>query len=132
MKTTFWKEKVVLVTGGSSGLGLELVTAFARNGARVVIAALEKDAVEAVTKDFQAEGLDVTGFQVNVCSDEDVLTLKKEIETRFGRLDVLVNVAGRTDRGKMIQCDADHFAKVMNLNFIALVRVTHTFLPMLL
>ena len=132
MKTTFWKEKVVLVTGGSSGLGLELVTAFARNGARVVIAALEKDAVEAVTKDFQAEGLDVTGFQVNVCSDEDVQTLKKEIETRFGRLDVLVNVAGRTDRGKMIQCDADHFAKVMNLNFIALVRVTHTFLPMLL
>ena len=52
------------MTGGSSGLGLELVTAFARNGARVVIAALEKDAVEAVTKDVQAEGLDVTGFQV--------------------------------------------------------------------
>ena len=132
MKKSYWHEKVVLVTGGSSGLGLELVTAFAENDARVVIAALEKDAVENVVRKFQAQGKNVTGFTVNVCVEEDVQQLKKEILDQFGRLDVLVNVAGRTDRGKMVQCDADHFSKVMNLNFLALVRVTHTFLPQLL
>lgn len=132
MKESFWKEKVVLVTGGSSGLGLELVTAFAKGGSQVVIAALERDAVEAVVRDFQAQGLNVIGFPTNVCSDDDVNRLRSEIQKRFGRLDVLVNVAGRTDRGKMLNCDADHFAKVMNLNFLALVRVTHSFLPMLL
>ncbi len=132
MKKSYWQQKVVLVTGGSSGLGLEIASAFAEKGARVIIAALEKDAVEAAVRTFQAKSLDVTGFQVNVCIDEDVERLKSEIMARFGRLDVLANVAGRTDRGKMIQCDADHFAKTMNLNFIALVRVTHAFLPMLL
>lgn len=129
---SYWKEKVVLITGGSSGLGLEIASAFAENGARVIIAALEKDAVEKVTADFQTQGRDVVGFPVNVCSDEDVQNLRSEIQARFGRLDVLVNVAGRTDRGKIENCDAEHFSKVMNLNFIALVRVTHTFLPMLL
>lgn len=120
------------MTGGSSGLGLEIATAFAENGAQVVIAALEKEAVEKVVHDFQSQGRNVIGFPTNVCRDDDVQNLRNEIQTRFGRLDVLVNVAGRTDRGKIENCNADHFASVMNLNFIALVRVTHTFLPMLL
>ncbi len=132
MKKTYWTDKVVLVTGGSSGLGLEIASAFVENGARVVIAALEKEAVESVAHDFQSKGKDAIGFAANVCVDEDVQRLKDEILTRFGRLDVLVNAAGRTDRGKMLQCDADHFAKVMNLNFLALVRVTQTFLPALI
>ncbi|MBO5438574.1 MAG: SDR family NAD(P)-dependent oxidoreductase, partial [Thermoguttaceae bacterium] len=132
MKKSYWQQKVVLVTGGSSGLGLEIASAFAEKGARVIIAALEKDAVEAAVRTFQEKSLDVMGFQVNVCLDEDVERLKSEIMARFGRLDVLANVAGRTDRGKMLQCDAGHFAKTMDLNFIALVRVTHAFLPMLL
>lgn len=132
MKKSFWTEKVVLVTGGSSGLGLEIATAFAEKGAHVVIAALEKEAVESVTRDFRAQGKDALGFAVNVCVDEDVQRLKNEVLSRFGRLDVLVNAAGRTDRGKTLQCDAEHFAKVMNLNFLALVRVTCAFLPALL
>ncbi len=132
MKASYWKDKIVLVTGGSSGLGLELASAFAKRGARVMIAALEKEAVETVAQNFQNQGLEATGFQVNVCRDEAVQRWKEEVVARDGKLDALVNVAGRTDRGKMLNCDAEHFAKVMELNFIALVRVTHTFLPMLL
>ena len=120
MKKSYWQQKVVLVTGGSSGLGLEIASAFAEKGARVIIAALEKDAVEAAVRTFQEKSLDVMGFQVNVCLDEDVERLKSEIMARFGRLDVLANVAGRTDRGKMLQCDAGHFAKTRRNGIVKL------------
>ena len=132
MAKRYWDQKVVLVTGGSSGLGLELATEFAACGAKVIIAALEKEAVEKVVADFQTAGMDVTGFAVDVTSDDDVQELAINICEKYGRLDALVNVAGRTDRGKIEFCDAEHFEKVLRLNFLALVRVTHTFLPILL
>ena len=131
-KKDYWNQKVVLVTGGSSGLGLELTTELIHRGARIIIAALEKEAVDAVVAQLVADGGDVTGFAVDVTSDEDVQNLAIEVCERFGRLDALINVAGRTDRGKIEFCDADHFEKVLRLNFLALVRMTHTFLPMLL
>ena len=54
---------------------MELATEFAACGAKVIIAALEKEAVEKVVADFQAAGMDVTGFAVDVTSDEDVQEL---------------------------------------------------------
>ncbi|MDO4583803.1 MAG: SDR family NAD(P)-dependent oxidoreductase [Planctomycetia bacterium] len=126
---SYWQGKVALVTGGSSGLGREIVTELVRQGANVVVAALEKDAVEATVRE---EGNRVTGISVNVTLPEDVERLKREVEERFGRLDALFNVAGRTDRGKVETCTAEHLENVLRLNVVALVRVTQTFLPMLL
>ncbi|MDO4576039.1 MAG: SDR family oxidoreductase [Planctomycetia bacterium] len=128
----YWKNKIVLITGGSSGLGRELAAEFAKNGARIILAALEKDLVESAVADFQKEGVDVVGFVTDVTSNDDVQALKRGIEQRFGRLDALVNVAGRTDRGKVETLTAEHVAKVMELNFFAMVRVTQTMLPLLL
>lgn len=132
MGNTYWKEKVVLITGGSSGLGRELAEEFARVGAKIVLAGLEPELVAAAVAEMRENFPETLGLAVDVTDDEDVSRLLKEIKSRFGRLDVLVNAAGRTDRGKIAECTAEHFEKVMALNFIALARVTHTFLPLLL
>ena len=128
----FWENKVIVITGGSSGLGKELAQAFGKAGGKVVIAALEPEIVDAAVTELQQEGVDCSGIACNVTSDEDVEKLKSFVLDKHGKVDVLVNVAGRTDRGKMLDWTADKFEKVMKLNFFALVRVTHAFLPELL
>ncbi len=128
----FWNGKVVLVTGGSSGLGRELAEGFARAGAKVAIAALEAEAVEATTRDLQGLGADALGVHADITRQEDVDSLLAQTLDRFGRLDALVNNAGRSMRGKLLDTTPEQFRDLMELNLIALVRCTRAALPHLL
>ena len=129
---SFWQEKVVLVTGGSSGLGRVIAEAFGAAGAKVVIAALEADAVEAAAAEMRHGGCEVLGVHADVTRQEQVDTLFQRALERFGRLDVLVNNAGRSMRGNAIDTTPEQFRELMELNLIALVRCTRAAVPHLL
>ena len=93
----------MLVTGGSSGFGRVIAQAYSNAGARVTIAALEDDAVRRAAEEMAAEAprdenRKVLGVQADLTNQEDVDRLFDQVIERFGRLDVLVNSAGRTDR----------------------------------
>ena len=128
----FWKEKVVLVTGGSSGLGRAIADAFADAGAKIVIAALEAEAVEATAEEFRHRGADALGVHADITRQEDVDSLFAQTLDRFGRLDVLVNNAGRSMRGKLLDTTPEQFRDLLELNLLALVRCTRAALPHLL
>ena len=119
---SYWQQKVVLVTGGSSGLGRVIAQAFAGTGAGVVIAGLESEAVRQATAQMQRGGVEVLGLQADVTRQEDVDRTVQAAVDRFGRLDVLVNAAGRTDRGKVLDTTPERFRELMELNFLATVR----------
>lgn len=129
---SFWQKKVVLVTGGSSGLGLVIGEAFAAAGARLAIAGLEANAVAQVTERLRAAGHDVLGVQADVTCQEDVDRLVARTVEYFGQLDVLVNNAGRSMRGKVLDTTPEQFRDLMELNFIGLVRCTRAAVPHLL
>lgn len=129
---TFWQNKVVLVTGGSSGLGRVIADAFAEAGAKVAIVGLERPQVEQAAAEMQATGRDVLGIHANITRQEDVDRLMGETLERFGRLDVLVNNAGRSMRGKVLDTTPEQFRELMELNLIALVRCTRAAMPHLL
>ena len=129
---SLWQNKVVLVTGGSSGFGRVIAEAFAAAGAKLAIAGLEADAVRQAADEMQAAGRDVFGVQADITRQEDVDRLFAETLERFGRLDVLVNNAGRSMRGKVLDTTPDQFRELMELNLIALVRCTRTAAPHLL
>ena len=128
----FWNDKVVLVTGGSSGLGREIADGFARAGAKVAICALEAEAVEAAANELRALGADALGVRADITRQEDVDSLLAQTLDRFGRLDVLVNNAGRSMRGKLLDTTPEQFRDLMELNLIALVRCTRAAVPHLL
>jgi len=128
----YWRDKVVLVTGGSSGLGRVIAEAFAAAKARVVIAALEPDAVEQTARQIRADNGEVLGVPVDITRQDQVDGLFAQVAERFGALDVLVNNAGRSMRGKVSDTTPEQFRELMELNFIALVRCTRSALPMLL
>jgi len=120
----FWNDKVALITGGSSGLGRAIADAFAAAGAKVVIAALEADAVDAAVKAICSAGGEAAGYQADLTRQEDVQRLFAQAITRFGRLDVLVNNAGRSVRGAVLDTTPEQFRELLELNFLSAVRCT--------
>lgn len=128
----YWSKRVVLVTGGTSGLGRVIADAFAAAGARLVVAGLEPEGVMETVEQMTAAGFDVFGVPVDITCQDGVDRLFDDALKRFGRLDVLVNNAGRSVRGKVLETTAEQFQTLWELNFLALVRCTRAAVPHLL
>ena len=129
----YWKNKVVLVTGGSSGLGRVIAEAFAAGGAKLVIVGLEADAVrtEPPTKCEPPAATHSASMPISP-GRKTWIGCSPKRWSRFGRLDVLVNNAGRSMRGKVLDTTPEQFRELMELNLIALVRCTRAAVPHLL
>src|ERR1700733_2463682 len=94
MRTPNIADKVVVITGASSGLGESTAKLLARNGAKVVLGARHKDRIDAVVNEISAAGGKAVGFAVDVTKRVEVEALIKGAVESFGRVDVLVNNAG--------------------------------------
>lgn len=128
-----WKEKVVLITGGSSGLGRIIADSFADRGAKLGILALEKTDLENTCDEISRQkGVEVLPFNADITQQEDVDRVFKDVEAKFGRLDVLVNNAGRSMRGKIMDTTPEQFQALFDLNVLGTIRCTRAAVPMLL
>jgi short-subunit dehydrogenase len=127
-----WTNKVVLVTGGSAGFGRVLAGHFAQRGAKVIITARDREKLEAAATALSVDGRQVKSLAADVTRQADVDRLLAEVQQEFGRLDVLVNNAGRSARGAAIETSVDEFRDLVELNFLALVRCTQAAMPLLL
>ena len=112
---------VVAVTGASAGIGRECAVAFAREGARIAIAARRLDRLEAVAEAVRAAGSEAFVMAADVSSREDVKRFVEGTVARFGRLDVLVNNAGYGVRGPVEETPALSYERLMAVNFLGTV-----------
>ena len=87
-------DKVVVITGASSGIGESTAKLLAQNGAKVVLGARRKDRIDALTREISASGGKSIGFPVDVTKRTDVEAFIKGAVESFGRVDVIVNNAG--------------------------------------
>ena len=109
--------KIALVTGGSRGLGYEMVMAFAKAGADVVIASRKLDACEAVAGEVRALGRRALAVAVHAGRWDDIDRLIEAAYAEFGRVDILVNNAGMSPAMPSHEVSEQLFDSVMNLNF---------------
>ncbi len=128
----YWKDKVVLVTGGSAGLGRMVGEAFASAGAKVALAAIDAEGLEQVAGTLKSAGHDAIGVLTDITQQDQVDALMAQTTETFGRLDVLVNCAGKSARGKVLATSPDKFRELLELNFLALVRCTQAAAPHLI
>lgn len=109
--------KVVLVTGGSRGLGYEMVKAFAQRGADLVIASRKLDACEMVAEECRALGRRALAVAMHAGRWSECDRLVEEAYAAFGCVDVLVNNAGMGPRMPSHEVSEALFDSVVNLNF---------------
>ena len=88
------KDKVAFITGSASGIGKEIALLFAQEGAKIVIADLNKAAADATAAELQGKGAQAIGVAVDVTSEDQVNAAVEEAAKAFGGIDILVSNAG--------------------------------------
>jgi ketoreductase len=117
-------QRVALVTGATSGIGLAVSRALAAQGHKVFICARSAENVATTVKELRDEDLEVDGAACDVRSADDIRAFVQAAVDRFGPIDVLVNNAGRSGGGVTADIDDDLWFDVVNTNLNSVFRMT--------
>src|SRR5262245_17910462 len=121
--------KVVLITGGSKGIGLACARMFAEEGARVAIASRSQDNLETARQQLSKEGIKVLTVQADFSNANDAQAAVVTTEKHLGPIDVLVNSAGAAKRRNLDAYDADAWYEGMNAKYFPYVFVMDAVRP---
>lgn len=118
--------QVVVVTGSGSpkGIGKTIAKTFARQGAQLIITDMNAQGVKDVVEEIQAEGGKAYGIVSNITDEKSVQDMVDEIVEKFGRLDVLVNNAGISQKVTVEDMTLDDMKRIFNVNMFGLFLVT--------
>lgn len=112
-----FKNRVVLITGGSRGLGLVMAREFAREGARLAICARNSEELGRARADLESQGAEVFETVCDVRNQDDVNRMVEAVRARFGRIDVLINNAGVIQVGPLEVQTQEDFKDAMDVHF---------------
>ena len=126
------QNKVVIVTGASSGIGKALVYELAECGAKIVLAARNIEELLNIEQDLKKKGTEVLSIRTDVTQEQECKALIEKASQHFGRIDVLINNAGISMRALLEELDPAVLHKVMDVNFWGTVYCTKYALPYLL
>lgn len=128
------KNKVVLVSGGTRGIGYAIVKGFLDSGARVVLLGSRKESVDrALTKlKNENEAYEVLGYYPDLSKENEIVEMLEDVKKKLAAsVDILVNNAGISDAKSIYEYDDMHFADVMQVNVDAMFRLTRLCVPMM-
>jgi NAD(P)-dependent dehydrogenase (short-subunit alcohol dehydrogenase family) len=128
------KGKVVLITGGSSGIGLATAHKVAAAGATTILIARDPEKLAAAKKEIAARGHSVVTYSADVSDPAQCEELVRKLEDNHGGVDILVNNAGRSIR-RAIENSFDRyhdFERTMSVNYYGALRITLGLLPMMI
>lgn len=123
------KDKTVIITGGSSGIGKALAEVFGKNGSKILITGRTQHDIDVAVEELRAKDITIQGFCGDVSNEEDNIRMVEDALRYFGRIDILVNNAGISMRSLFEEVDTAVFRKVMNINFFGIVYATKYCLP---
>lgn len=126
------KNKVVVITGGSNGIGKALAEEFGNKGGSIVITGRNETALIAAVESLRAQGITAEGLVADVSKEEDNEAMAKFAVEKFGRIDILINNAGISMRAFFEEVDLDVVKKVMDINFYGALYATKYCLPEIL
>jgi len=131
MRTSNIADKVVVITGASSGLGESTARLLAANGAKVVLGARRKDRIDAVVKEITAKGGSALGFNTDVTKRVEVEALVKGATENHGRIDVIVNNSGIMPIAPMAALKVDEWDRMIDVNIKGLLYGVAAVLPVM-
>jgi short-subunit dehydrogenase len=126
------KDKVVIITGASSGIGMATAWEFASRGSKVVLAARSEDVLKDLVNEFRNKGYEAFAVKTDVAMIDDCKNLIEKTVDKYGKIDILINNAGISMRALFADVDIEVLKKLMDVNFWGTVYCTKYALPYLL
>lgn len=127
-----FENKVVWITGASSGIGEALVYAFAKQGALLVLSARRAEELERVKNNCERNKNKILVLPFDLKDTSHIQTLTQKIIDRFGKIDVLVNNGGLSQRSYAADTPIDIDRYIMEVNYFSAVAITKSVLPFML
>jgi NAD(P)-dependent dehydrogenase (short-subunit alcohol dehydrogenase family) len=124
-------KKVMIVSGGASGLGLAAGIKFSRNGYNVVLIDINEEKGKAAEKKIKDLGGDALFCLCDISNKEQVQRAAKLTKEKFGRADVLINNAGLEVRGSVLQCTEEDWVRLYDINLKGIYYMSNAFVPMM-
>jgi 3-oxoacyl-[acyl-carrier protein] reductase len=123
-------DRVVVITGGSKGIGREIALKFAEDKARIVLVHYDPDesAAEETLKILAGKGIEAESHRVDISAYEEAGALFREILSKFGKVDVLVNNAGITRDGLLMRMSEEDWDRVIQVNLKSVFNCTRSVL----
>ena len=127
-----FKNKIVLITGASSGIGKDTAIEFAKLGANIILVARDKDKLDQVATELKKFSVSVLVCQCDVSQKEQVKAMSKLVLKKFDTIDILVNNAGFAIYGYVSDLSIDEIESQMETNYFGMVYCIKNFLPIML
>lgn len=108
--------KVALITGGSSGLGVQFANALASQGAKIALVARREEKLEAVKKELEEKGYDVFTQKCDLTDFESIKGMVENVKNHFGSIDILVNNAGIAYGTPSLDMPNEEWLNIMDIN----------------
>ncbi len=122
-----FKNKVVIVTGASSGIGLAIARLFSIRGARIVLAARSEDKLKSISKELPNS----LSIPTDITKIDEVKKLIEKTIASFNRIDILVNNAGRGYDSSLENIKIETFQKIIDLDLIAPIQAMQLVIPIM-
>lgn len=126
------KDKVVIITGGSSGIGYALATELGKLGAKLTLAARDRDKLQNASSVLISQNINVLAVVADVSNEADCKRIIDETVSAYGKINVLINNAGISMRSNFLNTDLAVLHKLMDINFWGTVYCTKYALPYVL
>ncbi len=123
------KDKVVIITGGNSGIGKALAFEFGAQGSKIVITGRNQQALAETENELKAKNIAVLSIQADVTQMADNQRMVTETLAHFGKIDVLINNAGISMRAFFEEVEVEVIRQVMEINFFGAIYATKCCLP---
>ena len=123
------KGKVAIITGGTRGIGLEIVKVFKENNAEVILFGSKKETVDKAISELEKENILVEGYYPNLSNPQEIEEVIKEIINKHNKIDILVNNAGISANKKIEDTTYEDFEKIMDLNVNDIFNMTKAVVP---
>ena len=127
-----FKNKVVLITGASSGIGKDTAIEFAKKGANIVLVSRIKEKLEQVAEQLKQFNVTVLVCQCDVSKKDQVKEMSKTVLEKFNSIDILVNNAGFAIYGSVTDLSINDIESQMETNYFGMIYCIKNFLPSML
>ena len=124
--------KVMIVSGAASGLGLAAAVKFAKNGYNIVLIDINEEKGKAAEQKIKGMDVDAVYCNCDISNKEQVRQAAKITSEKFGRADVLINNAGLEVRGSILQCTEDDWDRLYDINLKGIYFMSNAFIPMMI